>query len=163
MASKPPVSRHQAHSNNYEQSARESSDIDGIVVHVTQGSWSSTVNWFQHPDAYVSAHYVVRSRDGETAQCVSDRDVAYHAGNYGYNTASIGIEHEGYVDDPSWFTEEMFRSSARLAAFLCKKWDIPIDRDYIIGHNEVRGSDHTDPGRHWWWDRYMDLIRRYSA
>jgi hypothetical protein len=35
---------------------------------------------------------------------------------------------------------------------------IPVDRSHIIGHSEVPGATHTDPGDGWDWDLYMDLI-----
>jgi N-acetyl-anhydromuramyl-L-alanine amidase AmpD len=82
MASKPPVVWYPAHSNNYTTANWPNSHkIDRIVVHVTQGSWSSALNWFQNPSADVSAHYTVRSSDGKIGQSVSDLNIAYHAGN----------------------------------------------------------------------------------
>lgn len=74
--------------------------LDYVVIHVTQESYSKTVSIFQNPQKMVSAHYLVRSADGHVAQCVRERDVAWHAGNWDYNTRSIGIEHEGWVDQP---------------------------------------------------------------
>lgn len=160
--------------NNFTAASRPGSDvIDKIVIHVTEGSWSSAINWFNNPDAYVSAHYTVRSSDGFIGQSVYEKDVAYHAGNWEYNKTSIGIEHEGYISDPSWFTDEMYRSSAQLSAYLVKKYGIPLDRDHIIGHNEVPdpynpgsyggAGNHTDPGGYWDWDRYMSLVRSYAT
>ena len=64
-----------------------------------------------------------------------------------YNERSIGIEHEGFVDRPQDFTDAMYRSSARLTAGICARYGIPVDREHIIGHAEVPGTDHTDPGR----------------
>lgn len=152
-----------AHSNNYTAANRpDSSVIDKVIVHVTQGSWSSAINWFNNEDAGVSAHYTVRSDDGFIGQSVHEKDIGYHAGNWNYNKTSIGIEHEGYVDQPEWFTGAMYRSSAKLTAYLCKEYGIPIDRQHIIAHSEVPEATHTDPGEHWDWPRYMDLIRRYS-
>ncbi|QNN53255.1 N-acetylmuramoyl-L-alanine amidase [Nocardioides mesophilus] len=146
---------------NYTDASRGRRKVNRIIIHVTQGSWAGSVNWFANPNAAVSAHYVVRSSDGKIAQCVKNQDIAWHAGNWDYNTRSIGIEHEGFVDDPAWFTEEMFRSSAKLVAYLHGQWGIPLDRDHIIGHNEVPGSSHTDPGEWWWWSHYMELVRHY--
>lgn len=113
----------------------------------------------QSPSAGVSAHYTVRSRDGAIGQSVSDLNIAYHAGNWTVNKKGIGIEHEGYVSDPAWFTDAMYSSSARLAAFLCDTWGIPIDRNHIFGHNEVYGATHTDPGRYWDWAKYLGYVR----
>lgn len=163
MGRKPEVVWRAAYESNYSAGSRGAKQIEGIVIHVTQGSWSSAINWFQDPRAQVSAHYVIRSNDGKIAQCVSDRNVAYHAGNLDYNKKTIGIEHEGYVGDPKWFTKEMYRSSAYLAAWLCRAYGIAPNRGYIIGHAQVPGSDHTDPGKWWWWDYYMDLVRHYHS
>jgi hypothetical protein len=55
-----------------------------------------------------------------------------------------------------------YRASARLAAWLCRRSLIPIDRNHIIGHAEVPGADHTDPGRYWNWPLYLQLVRQYA-
>ncbi|MEV6981107.1 N-acetylmuramoyl-L-alanine amidase [Sphaerisporangium sp. NPDC051017] len=148
-----------ASSSNYTASSRPSSyAIDRVIIHVTQGSYAGTISWFQNPSAQVSAHYVVRSSDGAVTQMVRDKDVAWHAGNWNYNTRSIGIEHEGFVDNASWFTDAMYRGSAALTRYICDKYGIPKDRTHIIGHVEVPGATHTDPGPHWNWNTYMSYV-----
>ncbi|NUR68695.1 MAG: N-acetylmuramoyl-L-alanine amidase [Streptomyces sp.] len=132
--------------------------IDMVIVHVTQGSLASAVKAFQDPGHQAAAHYIV-GRDGRVTQMIRELDVAYHAGNRDYNERSVGIEHEGFVDRPQDFTDEMYAASARLTARICARYDIPVDREHIIGHVEVPGTDHTDPGEHWDWDRYMKLVR----
>ncbi|MCQ8189496.1 N-acetylmuramoyl-L-alanine amidase [Streptomyces rugosispiralis] len=132
--------------------------IDRVVIHVVQGSFDDAVRVFRDPGHRAAAHYVVR-RDGHIAQMVRELDVAFHAGNRSYNERSIGIEHEGFVSEPSSFTDAMYRASARLTASICERYDIPRDREHIVGHVEVPGTDHTDPGRHWDWDRYIRLVR----
>ncbi|MFI5628589.1 N-acetylmuramoyl-L-alanine amidase [Streptomyces sp. NPDC051664] len=130
--------------------------IDKVIIHVTQGSYAGSIKWFQDPTAEVSAHYVVRSSDGQITQTVRDSDTAYHAKQA--NSSALGIEHEGYIDDPSWFTDTMYRASAALTRSLCDKYGIPKDRAHIIGHSEAPGTDHTDPGRYWDWNRYMGFV-----
>ncbi|MEU6377219.1 N-acetylmuramoyl-L-alanine amidase [Streptomyces sp. NPDC046909] len=132
--------------------------IDLVIIHVTQTSYRKALGVFRSPAKAVSAHYVVRSRDGNIAQCVRETDIAWHAGNWDYNTRSIGIEHEGRVERSSSFTDVMYAQSARLTADICVKYGIPRDRSHIIGHYEVPGTDHTDPGPHWDWERYMGLV-----
>ncbi|MDT0377811.1 N-acetylmuramoyl-L-alanine amidase [Streptomyces sp. DSM 42041] len=150
----PPAHWVAASSSNY--SSGRSSAITHIVVHVTQGSYGGTISWFQNPSAQVSAHYVIRSSDGDVTQMVRDGDTAWHARSG--NPYSVGIEHEGYVDDPSWFTDAMYRSSAALTKHLADRYGIPKDRAHIVGHHEVPGNDHTDPGPHWDWNYYMSLV-----
>jgi hypothetical protein len=160
-----------AASCNYTNSNRETSyDVRKIVIHVAEGSYSGTISWFENCAAGGSAHYVV-SREGRVAQCVRDEDIAWHAGWWDTNTHSIGIEHAGYIDNPEWFTRSMYHTSARLSAWCCKKYKIPIDRKHIISHSQVPGCSgsgggvhcHTDPGPFWDWKMYMRLILYYRS
>ena len=152
-----------ADSGNYTVANRESSHpINYVVIHTTQGSYSGTISWFQNPASNVSAHYVMRSSDGQVTQMVREKDIAFHAGNWTYNTQSVGIEHEGFVSDPSWYTDAMYRASAALTRNVCLKYGIPMTRSRIIGHNEVPGATHTDPGPNWNWTFYMQLVTQSS-
>ncbi|UQX03113.1 N-acetylmuramoyl-L-alanine amidase [Streptomyces sp. RerS4] len=132
--------------------------VDRIVVHVTQGGFASSVQAFRNPFHKASAHYIV-NQDGHVEQLVRELDVAFHAGNRSMNERSIGIEHVGFVDRPKDFTDAMYASSARLAADICRRYGIPVDRRHFLGHSEVPGADHTDPGPLWDWDRYLGLVR----
>jgi hypothetical protein len=150
-----------AYSGNYTNANRERSQgIGMIVVHVAQGSYSGTINWFQDRRANVSAHYVL-SRSGRVAQCVRNEDIAWHAGNWKYNKHSIGIEHEGYADRRRTWSDDMYHSSARLAAHLSKRYNVPLDRRHVVEHRWVPGTDHYCPGRYFDYRRYLHLIRRY--
>ncbi|MFG2134019.1 N-acetylmuramoyl-L-alanine amidase [Streptomyces sp. NPDC048751] len=144
---------------NYTLSDRPTEySVDRVVIHVTQTTYATALSIFQDPQKKVSAHYVVGSADGHVAQCVREADVAWHAGNWDYNTRSVGIEHEGWVDQPAYFTDVMYEESARLTAWVCDRYGIPKDREHIIGHVEVPGTDHTDPGPLWDWVRYLRMV-----
>ncbi|MEW1747677.1 N-acetylmuramoyl-L-alanine amidase [Streptomyces angustmyceticus] len=136
--------------------------VEMVVVHVTQETYKDTLKLFKNPRHKAAAHYVVRSVDGALAQCVRERDIAWHAGNWDYNTRSIGIEHEGWIDDPTWFTDALYERSAQLTAAICDRYRIPKDREHIVGHVEVPGTDHTDPGEFWDWARYLQLVHEAS-
>ncbi|MEV6393216.1 N-acetylmuramoyl-L-alanine amidase [Streptomyces sp. NPDC051907] len=133
--------------------------IDRVVIHVVQGSYPTALRVFKNPGHGAATHYVVR-KDGHVAQMVRELDVAFHSGNRSYNERSVGIEHEGFVDRPTDFTDAMYSSSAKLTAGICARYEIPVDREHIIGHVEVPGTDHTDPGPHWDWNRYMALVAK---
>ncbi|MDX3571323.1 N-acetylmuramoyl-L-alanine amidase [Streptomyces sp. ID05-47C] len=141
--------------------------IKYIVVHDTEGGWEGVLDLVQDP-AYVSWQYSLRSTDGHIAQHVKAKDVAWHAGNWYINSKSIGLEHEGFLAFPdSWYTEAMYRSSARLVAYLAEKYGIPLDRQHILGHDTVPGPTaatvpgmHTDPGPYWDWRHYFELLGR---
>ncbi len=124
------------------------------------GSYSGCISWFQNSSAQVSAHYVLRSSDGQITQMVWEEDVAWHAGNWDYNLTSIGLEHEGYVEAPStWYTDAMYSASAALVADIVSRTSVSADRSHILAHSEVPGATHTDPGSGWDWDYYMALIQ----
>jgi N-acetyl-anhydromuramyl-L-alanine amidase AmpD len=144
--------------------------ITRLIIHVAEGGWASTYDWFRNPRAEASANYVV-SPTGRVAQMVPDRDIAWHAGNWAYNASSIGIEHAGFTNRTR-FPDAEYRGSARLAGWLARTFLIPPDRRHVIGHSQVPdpnhpgqwgGVDHhTDPGRTWSWPRYMAYLRAYA-
>nr|WP_238431629.1 peptidoglycan recognition family protein [Streptomyces cavernae] len=142
-----------------------SQKIRYIVVHDVEGYYDSSVALTQDP-SYVSWHYTLRSTDGHIAQHLKAEDVGWHAGNWYVNATSIGLEHEGFLASPdAWYTEEMYRASARLVAYLARKYGIPLDRQHILGHDTVPGpttSDipgmHSDPGPYWDWRHYFELL-----
>ncbi|MGH3778750.1 MAG: N-acetylmuramoyl-L-alanine amidase [Pseudonocardiaceae bacterium] len=152
---------------NYNPADRpDDGDIRYIVIHNTEEGYDSAIARFQDPHRGVSAHYLIRSSDGQVTQLVHTSDIAYHAGNYWFNMHSIGIEHEGVlVDGARWYTEEMYRASARLVRYLAARYHIPLDREHILGHDELPGLTpdrvavmHYDPGPFWDWGRYFDLL-----
>jgi hypothetical protein len=111
----------------------------------------------------VSAHYVVRQSDGQIAQMVRNKDIAWHAGNWWYNQRSIGIEHEGIHNDPDWNTPALLRGSADLTRFMALKYDIPRTRDYVLGHYQVASHKPFCPGPHFKWDTYMQMVQLDSS
>lgn len=148
-----------AYGGNYQNASRGPNEINYVVIHTVQGSYAGAISWFKNPSAGVSSHYVVRSTDGEITQMVDDADIAYH--DACFNSNSIGIEHEGYVDAPAtWYTPAMYQASAKLTAWLCDKYGIPKDHSHIMGHGETPDcSTHTDPGSGWDWNQYLNLVK----
>ncbi|WP_340540619.1 N-acetylmuramoyl-L-alanine amidase [Nocardioides sp. GXZ039] len=143
-----------------------SPEITHIVIHNTEGYWEGVLDLVQDP-TYVSWQYSLRSADGHIAQHVLAKDVAWHAGNWYINMHSIGLEHEGFAAQGApWYSEAMYRSSAKLVRYLAQRHDIPLDRAHIIGHDQVPGTTtatipgmHWDPGPFWDWEHYFDLLR----
>ncbi|MGH3645804.1 MAG: N-acetylmuramoyl-L-alanine amidase [Micromonosporaceae bacterium] len=138
--------------------------INYILIHDTETSYENTLRLVQNP-RYVSWHYTLRSSDGHIAHHVPNKDVGWHAGNWYVNAHSIGLEHEGFAAQGTWYTEAMYRTSAKLVRHLAAKYDIPIDRQHIIGHDNVPGitparvpAMHWDPGPYWDWGHYFDLL-----
>ncbi|MHC0431789.1 N-acetylmuramoyl-L-alanine amidase [Streptomyces sp. O3] len=151
---------------NHDLADRPSSQsIDYIVIHDTEGSWDTALKLVQDP-TYVSWQYTLRSTDGHIAQHLDLADVGWHAGNWFVNAKSVGLEHEGFLTSPdAWYTEAMYRTSARLVKHLARKYGIPLDRQHILGHDTVQGpvsslvpAMHTDPGPYWDWEHYFALL-----
>lgn len=150
---------------NHDKAKRDKDiDIDYIVVHATETSYTNTLELVQNPE-YVSWQYSMRSFDGHVAQHLKPKDIGWQAGNWSMNMRSIGIEHEGVSAEGSWFTEAMYKSSAKLVKHLAKRYDIPLDREHIIGHDNVPGTApenvkgmHWDPGPYWDWEHYFELM-----
>lgn len=157
--------------------------VKAVVIHYTEGSYAGCISWFKNCDAEVSAHYVIRSSDGQVTQMVREADKAWHARSA--NGYTIGIEHEAYGNIWSFFTEEMYQSSADLIRDICSRHAIinghrTFYRDTldngtclnygvhdlggedactkIRGHQHYPDQTHTDPGPYWDWNYYYKLI-----
>jgi hypothetical protein len=185
----PPMQWVAAHPNNY-ISGRNGGTVRYVLIHTTQGGYWGTLDWFSQANPYqASTQYVIQSSTGNITQMVSEANAAWHAGNEYYSLNSIGIEHEGYIENPSyWYTEAMYRSSASLVCAIAKKYGIPVDQQHIIGHYQVPdpynipassapgtnaqvqaapgnwggASNHYDPGfagSGWNWSYYLGLVR----
>ncbi|MDV9190962.1 N-acetylmuramoyl-L-alanine amidase [Streptomyces sp. SR27] len=141
-------------------------DIRQIVIHDTEGPYQGSLDTLTDPKGAGSAHYLIRAQDGQVTQMLENKQLAWHAGNWTLNMHAIGVEHEGFaMKEGSWFTEPQYRSSAELVKFLASKYGVPIDREHIIGHDEVAlqtdnrvASLHWDAGPYWDWNYYMSLL-----
>jgi len=151
----PPLRWLPAASANYTP-GRAGAAIGAIVIHGTEGSYAGTLSWFRDPRAGLSAHYVIRAGDGEITQLVAEADTAFQA--RGFNREAIGIEHEFDPDRGTSYTEAEYRSSATLVCAITRRYGIPADRAHIVGHSELPGTDHRDPGATWNWPLYMGLV-----
>ncbi|MCW8128611.1 N-acetylmuramoyl-L-alanine amidase [Microbulbifer halophilus] len=154
------------------------SSYSSTTIHTAQGSYAGTINWFQDNPYSVSAHYVIRSSDGQVTQMVRNHHAAHHVGVH--NGTTLGIEHEGYVDNSSWYTTAMYNSSAALVRSFCDSYaaidcanayDGPAHSDVVVlpssidvkGHQHYTSQTHTDPGINWNWSHYYTLLNPGSG
>lgn len=133
-------------------------------------------------DAGVSVHYII-DREGNIECLVPENRVAWHAGKGEFaddekytnsmNHYAIGIELMGIGSEAdmaaylySWeyraidnsqigFTDAQYDALADLVRDICKRNDIPYDREHIIGHEEY-STTKTDPGELFEWDRVFE-------
>lgn len=162
--------------SNY--TASRSAAIGAVTIHTTQGSYAGTISWFKNPAAQVSAHYVIRSSDGQVTQMVRNAYTAWHVRSH--NSYTLGIEHEGYISNSSWYTTAMYNASSALVRNFCGKYSaikcssayngpassgtkVLPDSVKIKGHQHYSGNDHTDPGIYWNWSRYYSLLNPAPA
>lgn len=177
----PPALWNPAASCNY--SSRGATSVSAVTIHTVQGSYAGAISWFQNCAASVSAHYVIRSSDGQITQMVLEADKGWHVGSE--NPYTIGIEHEGYVNNAAWYTTAMYQSSADLCKDICSSgyginplrtgfwpWlastyynqsSIPGSCTKIKGHMHYPNQSHTDPGPNWNWDYFFKLINTQPA
>jgi hypothetical protein len=163
----PPGTKDQTAYGNYDLADRphDGDRIRYLVIHDTEASLAATIAAFRSPADDASAHYVV-GQDGSVTQMVPVTDIAWHAGNRSINAHSIGIEHEGYgLRAGSWYTEQEYQSSAQLVRYLARRYHIALDREHLLGHEDVPGpldakvaGMHWDPGPYWDWNHYLDLL-----
>ncbi|MEI8137844.1 MAG: N-acetylmuramoyl-L-alanine amidase, partial [Bacteroidota bacterium] len=169
----PPAIYTPAGSCNY--SSRNGTQISAVTIHFVQGSYAGCISWFQNCSASASAHYVVRSSDGQVTQMVLESAKAWHVGSE--NPYTVGIEHEGYINSASWFTNAMYNSSAALTKDICTSNAInPLRTFYgpgcsgttsqclqgscvkVKGHQMYPNQTHTDPGPLWNWAKFYKLV-----
>lgn len=143
-----------------------------VTIHTMQGSYAGSISWFKSNPYSVSAHYLIRSSDGQITQMVRESSAAHHVGNE--NNYTLGIEHEGYVNNASWYTTAMYNASAALTRHFCSRYRISCASAYkgaassgvvvlssavkIKGHQHFPNNSHTDPGINWNWSRYYGLL-----
>lgn len=166
----------QTPSCNY--NSRNGVAVTAVTVHTIQGSYAGAISWAQNCSANVSYHYVVRSSDGQVTQMLCEIDRGWHVGSE--NGYTIGIEHEGWVSEPQWYTEAMYQASAHLVRDITESgYGIsPLRTSYfpwaatthynntstpgacvrIKGHQHFPNQSHTDPGQHWNWSHYFKLL-----
>ena len=127
---------------------------EAIVIHVMDGTLIGTDSWFENPFSSVSSHYGI-GKSGEIHQYVKEEDQAWHAGKVispqwsllkpgvNPNLYTVGIEHEGTAST-AW-PEAMKKASARLIKEISLRWNIPLDREHVIGHYQINGEKPNCP------------------
>ncbi|MES2286903.1 MAG: N-acetylmuramoyl-L-alanine amidase [Bacteroidota bacterium] len=154
-------------------SSRGGTSISAVTIHTMQGSYAGCISWFKNCNANVSAHYCLRSSDGQITQMVRENQKAWHVGNS--NPYTIGLEHEGYVNNSSWYTVAMYTTSGNLSRDITQSgyginptscWNgascsgscVKPSNICIKGHQMFPSQSHTDPGINWNWPYYYCII-----
>lgn len=160
---------------------------DMIVLHICEGTFSGSVSWLCNPASETSSHYVT-GKNGELEQLVDLDMAAWCNGTsvkegamYDYrrstnrlvrerktnaNYYSISIENEGYSykDGYGELTEPQYQTVLKLCKELIAKYNIPVDREHIVGHYEIAPKEKPNcPGSKFQWDRLMSDLKGGSS
>lgn len=128
---------------------------DMIVIHIAEGTAGQVHSTFQHE--LKSSHYLT-TYSGDVWKYVDEENTAWANGfvsnpkdptvkartGVNPNLYTISIENEGYA--AAGITEEQYKACAELVSAICKRWNIPLDRQHIIRHEEIN-SLKTCPGK----------------
>ncbi len=159
--------------------------IEAIVDHIAQGTQAGLDATLCDPcvgapERAVSAHFAVM-KNGAIHQYVSEELAAWGAGRLNrpdeslpwlpppgatrgrqVNAKVISIEHEGHSGE--LLTPEQFASTVRLHRYLIARWNIPVDRDHIIGHYRLDSVDRKGcPGPGFPWDQLFEALQQEPA
>lgn len=135
--------------------------------------------WFARREAQSSAHWCLDSNS--RVRCVEDKDVAWAAP--GANSTGLQYELAGYAAQSSsqWrdaYSLSLLDNVAQQCAKDAKKYGIPIvhlsvsdilaGKKGFIGHIDAtnafsHGVGHTDPGKSFPWDYFLNLVRKYAG
>ena len=137
-----------------------------LVLHITDGTFNSTVNHFQNPNSQVSSHWIV-DRDGEWHKVVDEKHASWTNGlvvnptwqgitptNPNLYTISVEVVNQGEL--PSW---RQWASWARGCRDILKRYNWPVDDIHIVNHYEINGRKRC-PGI--WFSRfYLKLLLKF--
>lgn len=126
-----------------------------FVIHVTEGAEYGAIEWCMSPKSQVSYHYIVK-KNGDIVELVNPENIAWHAGRIiratwdgvkngnNPNLYTIGIAYAGFANEGPTFEQVM--SMIRLLHELAEYYKIPLDKNTVVGHNQIR-ADKTCPGQ----------------
>jgi N-acetyl-anhydromuramyl-L-alanine amidase AmpD len=137
-----------------------------VVLHIAEGTLAGCDSWFNSPaNPGSSTHYCI-GKQGEIHQYVDESDAAWGNGQVkkptwpllitgvNPNLYTLSIEHEGHTGE-AW-TEPMFQADVWLIKQMLQRWEIPVDRDHIIGHYQIDSVNRPNcPGTGLPWDRLL--------
>jgi len=128
--------------NPYSRPQMALEEVKGIVVHYTANPGTTAAqnrSYFEGlkdmQKTKASSHFVV-GMDGEIIQCIPSSEISYASNDRNVDTLSIECCHK---DETGQFTQETYDSLVELTAWLCGKFNLPVDS--IIRHYDVTGKE----------------------
>ena len=167
-----------AHRSNYDEGPAPAS-IAGVCLHTPEedaDDTESTPVYFAGANRQASVNYYMDS-DGDVIQCVSEADMPYANGvvgkpypawadpNQNLNWQTVSIEIEGRaanIQDTLVIGGPQWNGLVALICDRCTFYNIPMDREHIIGHYQV-STARTDPGAHFPWADLMTALAQEDS
>lgn len=159
---------------------------DMIALHVCEGTFEGSVSWLCNPNSGASSHFVT-GKNGELEQLVdldkaswcngtsttegakydyrrsTNRLVRERKTNANYYTISIENEGYSYKDGYGRLTDKQYQTLLKLLKDLITKYNIPIDREHIVGHYEITPKEKPNcPGSKFQWDELMKDLTEWK-
>lgn len=105
-------------------------DIDASAVQIDQ--------WHKEKDySMIGYHFVIR-KNGAIERGRPEWFVGAHAYGENYHTLGVHLSGDFMTAKP---TSQQIEMSAMLLAYLSEKYNIPLDRNHIVGHGELMSTD----------------------
>jgi len=133
---------------------RRGNKIQAFIIHMSEGSFESSKKWLLDYNSQVSYHFLIDT-NGDDICLVMPENTAWHAGlrvnskkyteflGSNPNLTSIGIGLAGYASTGP--TAPQIAKCAKLINFLSAYYGVPIDKNHIIPHHDIR-TDKICPG-----------------
>lgn len=133
---------------------RQGQKPKGIVIHSTEGTIESALDWTSRKESQASYHYIVDPK-GKVYETVNPKNTAWANGlaiepkwkeiidGVNPNLYTISVAFAGFAEKgPSW---EQWCSIIEVVRLLSEKYKIPLDENHVIPHNHIR-ADKLCPG-----------------
>lgn len=128
--------------NEYSRPQIAMDEVRGIVIHYTANPGTTAEqnrSYFESlkdsHETKASSHFVV-GIDGEIVQCIPSSEISYASNDRNNDTISIECCH---LNKDGKFTQETYDSLVHLTAWLCGKFDVPVEN--VIRHYDVTGKE----------------------
>lgn len=128
--------------NEYSRPQIAMEEVKGIVIHYTANPGTTAEqnrNYFESlkdsHETKASSHFVI-GIEGEIIQCIPSSEISYASNERNSDTISIECCHE---TADGKFTEETYDTLVHLTAWLCGKFNLPVDS--VIRHYDVTGKE----------------------
>lgn len=133
---------------------RRENKIAGFVIHMTEGSFESAINWCNDPKSTVSYHFIIDT-NGADVCLVMPENTAWHAGKRvnseqyteylgtNPNLTTIGIALAGFACQGPTLSQIV--KCAKIMHTLATYYNMKLDKNTIIPHHDIR-TDKLCPG-----------------